>query len=464
MNLRLFSLVALAGCYTVVAISASNFNVSSSTLRTLGCDPTCQVIFEAAEKEDVQLFGTDFNFTFYATAHNFSGSSPGDLLKIEAVNASDLDVVAGMSVYRFQYTSRDLDGSLVPATGFIGIPFTSLREDRKYPVVAYAHGTIGLFVGCPPSTTTNLYDYSSWSLLVQNGYAIVAPDYAGLGNNYTQHKYLSFPAHASDLYHGMLAARKAFPHAFTDKWASVGHSQGGGAVWKLSESDLVKTGRAGQYVGTVALAPASRIYDMTVLAAKTILQSAEYALYDVTYESLMLPIALQRAIPSIDLSFFSLKFLNRVEIAKIAQSCYTGYLSLGYGLKPTEIFADVAAIDDNADFQIWQRMMSPANGSSATQPILIIQGGNDTAVLPQITIESYHDACQFGNEAHLRLYPGMDHSDVLTASSPEWLSFLQDRFTNKRSIGTCTRITRHPFDSAHMFTESEVSQINNNLG
>ncbi|KAJ6111322.1 Alpha/Beta hydrolase protein [Penicillium sp. IBT 18751x] len=452
-------LFGLTGCTAVAALSAANFNISTATLQTLGCGTTCQAIFTAAEDEDIALFGTEFDSSFYATANNFSGSVPGDLLKVEPVNASTLSVISGMSAYRYQYTSRDLNGTLVPATGFIGLPYTSFRKDKKYPVIAYAHGTIGVFTGCPPSTTSSLYDYNSWSLLVENGYAIVAPDYAGLGNNYTEHKYLSFPAHANDLYYGMIAARKVFPALFTHEWASVGHSQGGGAVWKLSESDSIKTGAAGKYIGTVALAPASRIFDMTVLAADTILQSASYASYDVVYESLWLPIALRRVFPAANLSFFAEKFLNRVEIATIAQSCYYGTLSLGYDLAPNEILASPSLLENNTDFQKWQEMVAPANGSKAEQPLLIIQGLNDTAVLPQITINSYHDTCHHGNEAHLSLYPGMDHSDVLTASSPEWLAFLRALFNNQFSRGKCSKIVRHPFDETHMVTESETTEV-----
>ncbi|KAF5856671.1 hypothetical protein ETB97_007027 [Aspergillus alliaceus] len=182
----------------------------------------------------------------YATTSKFSKSQPGDLLKFEAVDPDGHDVITGMSAYRFQYTSRDLNGSPIPATGFIGIPYTSFRKDRKYPVIAYAHGTVGVFAGCPPSTTPTLYDYTGWSILIEKGYAIVSPDYAGLGNNYTLHKYLNFPAHANDLYYSLIAARKAFPGVFTDVWMSVGHSQGGGAVWKLSESNMLQAGAAAE--------------------------------------------------------------------------------------------------------------------------------------------------------------------------------------------------------------------------
>lgn len=452
-------ILTLSNVSLSVAKSAANFNASTSTLESLGCDAACQHAFANGQKQDVEMFGTDFDFDFYATARNFSLSKPGDLLKFQPLNGSSLDVINGLSAYRYQYTSRSTNGSVVPATGFIGIPYASSRQDGKYPVIAYAHGTIGIFAGCPPSSTSKLYDYNTWSVLAQNGYAIVASDYAGLGNNYIEHEYVSYPAHANDIYYGMLAARKAFPNTFTDDWASAGHSQGGGAVWKLAESALIKSGTAGNYVGTVALAPGAKIYDLALLAAETILTHSDYGSYYVTYIYLWLSIALKRAIPSADISFFSQKLLERAQIAKLTQSCNDGALSLGLGLSPKEIITSAAAIRNSTDFQNWQKMASPAMGDKAEQPLLIIQGLQDTTILPQTTINSFHDACEYGTEAHLSLYQGMDHGDLLTASSTEWVRFLRERFEGKNTSGKCNKTVHTPFDATHMVTLNQSTIV-----
>ncbi|PYI19594.1 hypothetical protein BO99DRAFT_458779 [Aspergillus violaceofuscus CBS 115571] len=379
-------------CPRVPGASTANFNVSTTTLPQLGCDTICQTYFKAGLAADVEMFGTSFDSDFYSTASNFTGSAAGDLLKFE------------------------------------------------FP------GTIGVFAGCPPTTTTDLYDYHSWSLLIEDGYAVVVPDYAGLGNNATLHKYLSFPAHANDLYYAMVAACKALPHTFTSECMSVGHSQGGGAVWKLSKSELVKTHGAGEYLGTVALAPARRIYDMTVLTAETILTGSSYASYD-------------RVIPGIDLSFFSATFLQRVQIAELAQACYYSIMSLGYSLTPPEIITNTSALVNNAPFQAWQNATAPANGGTAETPMLIVQGLNDTAVLPEITVRSFNASCLSGNKVHMSLYADMDHTDVLTASSPEWLGFIRDRFARETTSGRCSAIQRTPFDRAHLVTEVELSEV-----
>ncbi|OJJ37009.1 hypothetical protein ASPWEDRAFT_38645 [Aspergillus wentii DTO 134E9] len=458
--MMLLSLIlTLSSVSLSVAKPAANFNASTSTLTSLGCDSACQRVFSEGQKQDVEMWEPDFDFDFYATARNFSSSKPGDLLKFQPLNGSSLSVIFGLTAYRYQYTSRSMNGSVVPATGFIAIPYSSYRQDGKYPVVAYAHGTIGIFAGCPPSSTAELYDYNNWGFLAQNGYAIVATDYAGLGNNYIEHEYCSFSAHANDIYYGMLAARKVFPDTFTDDWAGVGHSQGGGAVWKLSESALVKSGAAGNYVGTVAIAPGTKMYDLILLTAEKIFPKSNYSTYYITYIFLWMTTALRRAIPSADISFFAQKLLDRAQIAKLTQSCYNGALALGLGLSPKEMITSTAALRNSTDFQNWQKMVSPAMGSKTEQPLLIVQGLNDTTILPQITINSFHDTCKYGSQAHLSLYPGMDHGDVLTASSPEWTRFLRERFEGKSTSGGCKKTVNAPFDATHMTALNQSTLI-----
>jgi hypothetical protein len=47
---------------------------------------------------------------------------------------------------------------------------------------------------------------------------------------------------------------------------------------------------------------------------------------------------------------------------------------------------------------------------------------------------------------HLLQYPGLDHSETLTASAPAWLEFLDNQFTRKHTNGASTDKTVRPFD------------------
>ncbi|KAF1730575.1 hypothetical protein CRV24_010038 [Beauveria bassiana] len=146
-----------------IARQGSNFNITPDFAITNGCDDQCQETLSKANVADLDTFGHDFDFDWFRTATNFSGSNPGDLLKLQPLDPKTpgLQVKPGTTVYRMQYTSQDLDNSSLPATGFIALPFAPIQlkgsttNDTSaaglFPLVAYAHGTSGVYTGCAPS-------------------------------------------------------------------------------------------------------------------------------------------------------------------------------------------------------------------------------------------------------------------------------------------------------------------------
>jgi pimeloyl-ACP methyl ester carboxylesterase len=435
---------------------AADFNVDNATAVSYGCDMICQEILAFSIQSDLESIGTNFDFDFYNTADNFPGSAPGDLLKLQAINTSTITgLLTGMSSYRFQYTSKDLDGNPAPSTGFIAIPFTRPAHDGRFPLIAFAHGTIGVYRGCAPSSAPELFDYDTWTPLLLRGYAVVATDYVGLGNNFTAHKYVSFAAHAHDLYYSVQAARQAFPIAFTDEWMSMGHSQGGGAVWKLSEYPLVQSPSSG-YLGTVALAPAAKLYDMAILVAKEILPLPNFHDYVFTGEIASLAVAVRRVFPQYNSPWLGDAMKKRIELSDIGQFCSDAFLGLSLDLSLDELVAVDADVASDETLHQFQVLNAPAQGSCASQPMLIIQGLNDTSILPASTAAAFKDATGFGNEIHMVWYPGLDHSAVVAAAVPEWLKFIDDRFTGRIADGFSTNRTVKPFDLVNAYAPLDL--------
>ncbi|KAH7142660.1 Alpha/Beta hydrolase protein [Dactylonectria estremocensis] len=434
---------------------ASNFNISKEVASSYGCNETCQEVLAITNAADLGTLGTAFDFDFYATADNFSTSTPGDLLKIAAINSSHLDVPAGMTTFRFQYTSRDLDGSPVPSTGFIAFPFAKPANGRKLPLVAYAHGTIGVFRGCAPSSSPSFFNYDSWVPLLYRGYAIVGTDYAGLGNNFTSHKYSSYAAHANDLYYSVQAARKAFPVVFTKEWMSIGHSQGGGAVWKLSEHPLVQKSSSG-YLGTVAVSPGAKLYDTAKVVFDSIFPRSDFHQFVVTAEMGMLTYGVMQAFPNYTAPWLGEAMNRRISLATLAQSCTLAFMGMSFDLSREELIVSAENPAADETLKQFQAINAPAQGDSASRPLLVIHGWNDTSVLPENTLGAYHDAVAAGNEVHLLRYPGLDHSATLTSSAPEWLEFLDNQFARKRGRGASTDRTVQPFDLAVAKTPLEL--------
>ncbi|KAF9631079.1 Lipase secreted [Lasiodiplodia theobromae] len=461
---------------------AANFDVTKETAASYQCGDDCYSILQSTMADDRAVVGTDFDNDFYTVASNFSTAQPGDLLKLKPVDPETLTVISGVSVYRIQYVSEDLNGSHVPVTGYIALPY-SLPESGAFPLVAFAHGTVGANAGCAISNGPNLFDYHSWSLLSERGYALVGTDYAGLGTNHTTHKYCAFPAHAADLFHSVTAARQAFSAVLSAKWLSVGHSQGGGAVWKLAEdiSHLASAHNdddaAANYIGTVALAPATKVVDMAHAAIANALANPD----DIHASSAasLLPLlaqAVQRVFPSFNASALLGPVLAaRMALADAAQLCASGVLGLTLDLDVEELLGGIAstiaanttnssAETDMALLSAWQDRMAPTNGGKAHGPVLVVQGVNDTAILAKTTVRAWEDACAAGGEVHLMLYPKQDHSGLLTAAAPDWLRWVDERFAGVVGTGgECTRVVREAFDYEYVKAEPEVDPDNNSV-
>ncbi|KAF5637166.1 prolyl aminopeptidase (secreted) [Fusarium sp. NRRL 52700] len=421
----------------LAAAGASNFDVSADVASTYGCGPECYQILQVANQLDRSGVFTPpgFDFDFYATAKNFSGSAPGDLLKLQPLDPKPLDIADGITAYRIQYTSIDLDGSKVPVTGFMAFPLMPV-PGPKYPLVAYGHGTSGVYRGCSPSAGPALFDYHTWTEIVGRGYAVVATDYAGLGNNHTEHKYCSFPAHANDIYYSVVAARQAFRHLLSENWMSVGHSQGGGAVWKLAESKFVQSAvsKAGRYLGTVAIAPATRILDMAKEYSRELKANPEVARYVMPAELPALAIGISRVFPSYDFGLLGKALQKRLGLMKEAQLCITAMMGMTLDLDIEDVASPMGL--NSTTVEKWQEEMAPGSGRSP-QPMMVIQGLNDTSILPITTRNVWNGSCKNGNKLYYREYDGFDHSATVAASAPEWLEWMGAMFTGKEMVHTC---------------------------
>lgn len=436
-----------ATVYAGTLNQASNSPVSPEVAAQYGCGRTCQRHLNQTNAMDLEDFNIPFDFDFYATANNFSSSKPGDVLKLSLVNPKLMQVPGGIATYKIQYTSVDLDNSTVPATAFIAFPF--VRQTDPFKLVAFAHGTSGVFRGCAPSTSSNLYDYHTWMPLLFAGYAVVGTDYAGLGNNYTSHKYISASANANDVYWLAIAAKKAFPHDLSEDWVSIGHSQGGGASWKLSEHELVQTDESG-YLGGVAIAPNTHIYEALLEAIKLLQGPAgqEFQVYGSASYLPSLYFALKAVYPRYTAPFLSGVAKKRIELGEVAQLCATALPAVLRDLNSSQLFSNNSDLAGLSTVKQFQELNAPAQGQKTSRPLLVISGANDTTVFPFITTKAYKQSCKSGNAVHLSIYPGLEHSPVFAASAPEWLWFI-DRLFHGRGLSNCRMKTASPFDVHH---------------
>ena len=160
-------------------------------------------------------------------------------------------MASGVSLYRLAFRTNRGDGSAGVSTARVYLPQKPLAS--PLPVVVIGHPTVGLAQSCTPSLdpTSNQDLALPWAGL---GYAVIVPDYAGLGNGGAQ-SYLDNRDQGQALLDGARALRKLLPQgALSTSVFMAGYSQGGGAV--LSAQALAKGyGADGDLTGLVVFAP-----------------------------------------------------------------------------------------------------------------------------------------------------------------------------------------------------------------
>jgi cephalosporin-C deacetylase-like acetyl esterase len=158
---------------------------------------------------------------------------------------------SGVIVYRVGFRTSRANGATGMSTARVYLP-TSPRA-LPLPVVVAGHPSEGLGDACASSKNPNsLLDVAlPWAA---SGYAVIAPDYTGLGDETVQ-AYVDNRDQGYALLDGARALRKMFSSSsFSPKVVIAGWSQGGGA--SLSAQALAKSyGAGGELAAVIAFAP-----------------------------------------------------------------------------------------------------------------------------------------------------------------------------------------------------------------
>ncbi|MFF3222436.1 alpha/beta fold hydrolase [Nocardia suismassiliense] len=205
-----------------------------------------------------------------APAH---AETPGTLISV-AAQPDGWHGVSGGSVV--EYWMRASDGTPRQASGALFVP-QGTPPAGGWPVVAYDHGTSGLGAGCGGQSDPAGHPYqqirSKGDQLIQRllgqGFAVVAPDYLGLGRFDTgPHPYLEIASEATATIDLLRAARTTHPE-LSRTWAVLGVSQGGQAA--LGTGHLQATYAPDlDFRGTIAIDPESDVEKVLPLAGPDI--------------------------------------------------------------------------------------------------------------------------------------------------------------------------------------------------
>jgi dipeptidyl aminopeptidase/acylaminoacyl peptidase len=155
---------------------------------------------------------------------------------LAAIGWSDVVVKSGISLRRLVYTTIDAHGQPTIASGLLALP----TDFQPIGVVSFAHGTDSLKSYVPSAPTGEGEEVAA--LFASGGFALVAPDYVGLGLSPGPHPYLHVETEARASLDLLTAARRAAHEAEIKLPRSVyitGFSQGGQAALALDR--LIET-------------------------------------------------------------------------------------------------------------------------------------------------------------------------------------------------------------------------------
>lgn len=361
--------------------------------------------------------------SFYASPSELP-SEPGTLIRAEPFST---DIPRGATGWRILYSTMTTDGSMGVASAIVAAP----NGADGPPVIAWAHGTTGSAQGCAPSLLAHPFEAGampSVNAVLDQGWAVVATDYAGLGTA-GPHGYLVGESEGRSVLDAIRAAQELEEAHLGERTAIWGHSQGGHAT--LWAGALAPTYAPElDIIGVAALSPASDLPGLLEGLTQTRIGNVFGSFMITSYAAVYEEISLQDYVrPG-----------ARILVDESAKRCLTDPGTVAS--IATALFADGTVWQgDPLHGQLLEHAEENTPRGIIHAPLFIGQGEADTLVLPEVQEAYVADQCAAGQVLEYRTYPGMGHMDVVEEGSPlpdELLEWTANRFQSKRYTPTCS--------------------------
>lgn len=264
--------------------------------------------------------------------------------------------------------------------------------------------------------------------LVDAGYVIAATDYQGLGPP-GPHPYLVGESEAMNALDSVRAALNLPEAEASSDFVVWGHSQGGHA--SLFTGQLASTYAPElRLLGVAAGAPVPSLVDLFKVNIETkvgkILIAMALHSWEQVYDAADLDQIVTRA--------------ARPSIATIAQNCLYNQRQILASVPSALLLGLTFLHTPPWEAEPW-KTISEENTPGATPidvPLLVVQGGGDHIVDPQVTERFVEQLCAKGEAAALRLYPGVSHLNTGHDAAPDVAAWFAARFAGRPAPTTCS--------------------------
>lgn len=361
---------------------------------------------------------------FYNTS-GLSISGPlGQVVRIEPLGVN----VPNGSGYRIIYRTQRSDGSITFSSGMVFVPNNS-NSGLPRPVVAWAHGTVGMGDACAPSRTPDPVTNISWvSDMLSRGWVVTATDYAGLGTPGTE-GYLVGNDEFNDVLNSVRALQYITSAQAGNTFAVWGHSQGGNSAL-FTAANVASYAPELHLVGTVASAPAA---ELVPLLNETYNTSLAWVIGPEILTSW--PTIYPGLTPASVTTSYG---LNNYQ--SIADKCITAAAVEGIVRKALnqDIFTS-SAITSPVIMKAAKEQSAPI--LSPSQPLLVAESTTDQVVLPNTTALYIHQACSAGSDLTQLWLADVGHIQLSSTIAPEVINWIGDRFASHPTAPTCNQPT-----------------------
>ncbi|MDY6808728.1 MAG: lipase family protein [Actinomycetota bacterium] len=133
----------------------------------------------------------------------------------------------------FTYWSTGTDREPRLSTGSVEVPPGKAPKDG-WPILVWAHGSRGIADQCAPSAHPTRADSDEIGRWLDRGYAVVTPDYAGLGTSGTP-EYFDTDTTSRNIVDAVRASRDVAEN-LGRRWVVVGEGQGAAAAIELART------------------------------------------------------------------------------------------------------------------------------------------------------------------------------------------------------------------------------------
>lgn len=363
----------------------------------------------------VVAFAAGFGVPVHGGQHTVHA---GDVTAQRSYDAQWLPDNVGKA-WKITYRTTDARGTVTPSTGLVLVP-KGAAPRGGWPVMSWAHGTQGIADRCAYSISGPYQPERDGAYLgawVEQGYAVVASDYAGLGTP-GEHAYLNVRAVQHNIVDMVAAAHQVWdnrrPVPLSSKWVSIGHSQGAGAAvaaaavaTQLQRPGLDFRGAVGD--GT----PAYVERDLLPLGAVDLVTPAATNAY-VAY---MLA-GLTNIYPEVQTV---LSDTGRQWVAAARSTCLGALTQEMDGVRLKTLFDAPLATVPGIQDKLAAYMAMPEQGFS--KPVFLAHGTKDVDV-SYPNAQAYAAALRANGQPVKFVSYDTNHSDTMTASLPDTTAFV----------------------------------------